>query len=66
MPARDKIHEAVIRALEKQGWRVERDPFVISIEGKLLFIDLMIQHIETRRIMLVEIVTTQPSFLPSI
>jgi len=55
MPARDKIHEAVIRALEKQGWRVERDPFVISIEGKLLFIDLMIQHIEARRIMLVEI-----------
>lgn len=57
MPARDKIHEAVIRALEKQGWRVLHDPFVISIDKKSLFIDLMIRHVETQRIMLVEIKT---------
>lgn len=57
MPARDKIHESVIRALKKRGWQVEHDPFAISISGRMLFIDLFVRHIETQRIMLVEIKT---------
>ncbi|MCB0593863.1 MAG: hypothetical protein H6557_12555 [Lewinellaceae bacterium] len=34
MPARDLIHEAVKRALEKDGWNVTDDPLVIFVKRR--------------------------------
>ena len=55
MPARDKIHEAVIRALEKQGWRVEREHYKLYPPERVLFVDLHIKNMNDERNVLVDI-----------
>ena len=40
MPALDKIHDAVRRALEKDGWTITFDPFQIRYLDVLVFADL--------------------------
>jgi len=40
MPAKDKLHEAVVRALEKDGWKIVRDPLTLRMDGRVLFVDL--------------------------
>ena len=36
----DAYHEAVRRALEKDGWTITHDPLTLSFGGKDLFVDL--------------------------
>lgn len=38
--AKDFYHEIVKRALEKDGWIITHDPFVIEFEGLRIFADL--------------------------
>lgn len=38
--ARDKIHNAVKNALEKEGWTINSDPFRLPVEGANLEIDM--------------------------
>jgi XisH protein len=40
MPARDAYHDAVKHALEKDGWHITHDPYVISFGKRDVFIDL--------------------------
>lgn len=40
MPAKDKYHDAVINALEKDGWVITDDPFTIFLETRRLYVDL--------------------------
>jgi hypothetical protein len=40
MPAQDSIHDAVVRALRKDGWTVTDDPLTIEFGDLYLFIDL--------------------------
>jgi len=40
MPARDKYHDVVKRALVKDGWTITHDPLILSIGTKDLFVDL--------------------------
>lgn len=40
MPARDLFHDAVREGLEKEGWTITADPYVIRIEGVTYDIDL--------------------------
>lgn len=40
MPARNKYHDAVIQALEADGWTITDDPLQIEYGGRRLFIDL--------------------------
>jgi hypothetical protein len=40
MPAADKIHEAVKRALLKDGWAITDDPYVLEYDGIRFFADL--------------------------
>lgn len=40
MPQPDAYHEAVKRALIKDGWAVTHDPLVIKYKGLRLFVDL--------------------------
>lgn len=44
MPARDVIHYAVRNALEKDGWTITEDPFVIVYKEVTLFADLGAEH----------------------
>jgi hypothetical protein len=45
MPRKDFFHETVKRALEKDGWRITHDPFVIEFEGLRLMADLGAERI---------------------
>jgi len=40
MPQRDRIHDAVKRALISDGWEITDDPYVISYGERFLFVDL--------------------------
>jgi hypothetical protein len=40
MPQRDSIHNMVSQALQKDGWEITDDPYVISYGRRFLFIDL--------------------------
>jgi len=40
MPAKDKLHEAVVRAPLKDGWTIVRDPLTLRMDGRVLFVDL--------------------------
>lgn len=40
MPARNIYHDAVIHALEADGWTITDDPLTLSLGGKDLFVDL--------------------------
>ena len=45
MPARDAIHDAVRNALEKDGWTIIADPYVITYEDLTLFADLAAERV---------------------
>jgi XisH protein len=40
MPARNVYHDAVIRALQSDGWVITHDPLTLSYGGKDLYVDL--------------------------
>lgn len=40
MPAKDKYHNAVCEALEKDGWKITHDPLRVFWQGKVMFVDL--------------------------
>ncbi|WP_341738357.1 element excision factor XisH family protein [Microcoleus sp. CAWBG640] len=40
MSAKDVFHEVVKTALQKDGWRITHDPFMISVGGVDMLIDL--------------------------
>src|SRR5437762_13221778 len=40
MPARNIYHDAVVRALQADGWTITHDPLTISYGGRDLFVDL--------------------------
>ena len=40
MPAKNLYHDAVIVALQADGWRITHDPLTLSFGGKDLFVDL--------------------------
>ncbi len=40
MPAKDRYHDCVKRALVKEGWTITHDPLRLSWGGKDMFVDL--------------------------
>ncbi|MBK8706765.1 MAG: XisH family protein [Saprospiraceae bacterium] len=40
MPAKDKYHDQVRRALEKDSWRITHDPYFLKLEGVNYPVDL--------------------------
>ena len=40
MPARDRYHALVVRALVGEGWTVTHDPLTLSFGGRDLYVDL--------------------------
>ncbi len=45
MPAQDKFHEAVKKALEKDGWRVTHEHFKLEFGGVRMFVDLAAEQV---------------------
>jgi len=40
MPARDRIHDILREALEKDGWTITHDPYYVPVGTRRAFIDL--------------------------
>lgn len=40
MSARDTIHDAVVRALQKDGWTITEDPLTLEFGDTYLFVDV--------------------------
>ncbi len=55
MPAKDKYHDTVIRALQKDGWIIEQEQIRLSIEDRYVFLDFQARKIDMSRIMIVEV-----------
>lgn len=45
MAAKDLFHDAVKRALEKDGWTITHDPLFLSFGGVEMYIDLGAERI---------------------
>jgi len=43
MPKKDKLHEAVLRALRKAGWSLVKDQLSIKFNDRTLYIDLVVE-----------------------
>jgi hypothetical protein len=56
MPAFDSCHPQIVRALEKEGWDISLDQFLIRIDrNHRVYIDIEAHHAESETIMMVEI-----------
>ena len=40
MPSKDRIHDPVKYSLQRSGWQITADPYVISYGERFLFVDL--------------------------
>jgi hypothetical protein len=57
VPKLDQCHYQIVRALQKAGWSVSPNPYVLRVERRRLYIDIyaqMIQPEQPRRIIVVE------------
>ncbi|MGB7339877.1 MAG: element excision factor XisH family protein [Phototrophicaceae bacterium] len=54
MPAKDKYHDVVIRALQKDGWTIVSDQVTVRVGDRRLWIDLEAHH-QGRNIIFVEV-----------
>ncbi len=55
MPAKDHYHDAVVRALIKDGWAILRQQYPIRVEFKRLWIDLSAEKEATTQAIFVEV-----------
>ncbi len=56
MPAFDSCHPQVVRALEKDGWTISSDQFLIRIDrSHRVYIDIEAQRVDSSSIMVVEV-----------
>lgn len=44
MPALDRCHEQVIRALEKENWRITSSPFKLAAAERTAYVDVQLQR----------------------
>jgi len=44
VPALDRCHLQVVRALEKVGWRVSKKPFTLDLPTRQLYVDILAEQ----------------------
>jgi hypothetical protein len=44
MPAFDACHDQVVRALEKEGWRVEIEPYRLALPPRVGYVDIRLSR----------------------
>lgn len=55
MPAEDQYHSVVIRALNKDGWRIEQEQVPIRVEERRLWIDIQATKANGKTVIFVEV-----------
>ncbi len=55
MPAKDRYHDTVKRALIKEGWIIEDEQFTLTVGQRNLWIDIQASRGEPQLIILVEV-----------
>jgi hypothetical protein len=55
MPAKDRYHETVKRALLKAGWTISREQVRLSFGTHNLWVDIQAESLEGQRVILVEV-----------
>ena len=55
MPAKDRYHDVVIRALAKVGWHVTAEQVAIVTAERRLWIDLQVAKASERLVILIEV-----------
>lgn len=55
MPAKDRYHDTVVRALQKDGWIIEAEQVIVIIENRWLWIDIGVIKADENRSVLVEV-----------
>lgn len=55
MPAKDRYHDTVVRSLEKDGWIIEAQQVLVTLEGRWLWIDMQAVKTVENRSILVEV-----------
>jgi XisH protein len=55
MPAKDRHHDSVVRALVKEGWSITHEQFTIVLPGRFLWIDLRAVKTPENVAMLIEV-----------
>jgi|SRR5579859_3956307 len=55
MPAKDRYHDVVKRALIKAGWNIDDEQFALTVEQRNLWIDLKVSKTEANLVVLVEV-----------
>lgn len=65
MPARDLIHDAVRRALERDGWEITADPLRLQVGLRTMFVDLGAEQLLAATRGMVRIAVEVKSFVGS-
>ena len=55
MPAKDRYHDTVKRALVKDGWTIEDEQFTVTVDDRNLWIDIQASKGEPQLVILVEV-----------
>lgn len=55
MPAKDRYHDALKRALVKDGWTIEDEQITLTIDERNFWIDLKASKAESQLVILVEL-----------
>lgn len=55
MPAKDKYHDTVVRALQKDGWVIEQEQMRLVVEDRYVYLDFQARKTDTMRIIVVEV-----------
>jgi len=55
MPAKDRYHDTVVRALIKDGWAIEDEQFTLTVGKRNLWIDIEASKGQPRLIILIEV-----------
>jgi hypothetical protein len=55
MPAKDKFHDVVLRALQNDGWTILKEQVRIIVDKRRLWIDVKAKHEVQNEIVLIEI-----------
>ena len=60
--AKDKYHDAVVNALEKEGWRILRENMIMGDEIRHLIVDILARRDEDQAILVeVKVFENMPS-----
>jgi XisH protein len=55
VPARDRYHDTVVRALTKDGWTVTAQQVAVAVPGRRLWIDLRATKARDSLVVLIEV-----------